>query len=311
MRVVFMGTPGVAVPVLSALLDGGFRVVGVYTRPDRRAGRGKLLVAPETKRFALERGLDVFQPASLRKSREARQGLASLAPDAIIVAAYGLFLPSDFLELPRLGCLNVHPSLLPRYRGPSPVASAILNGDEVTGVTIMRLDEGMDTGPILLQEETPVGAEETAEALTERLFRRGAGLIVDVLQKLERGDVGPTPQDGSDATVTRRLSKEDGEIDWGDDALRITRQVRAYHPWPGAYTRWRGKALKIVEASPADSRPNGAPTSEVVALPEGVGVVTGDGILVLRGVQLEGRRVVDAAEFVQGYPEFIGSRLGK
>ena len=173
LRTVFMGTPRFAVPVLSALLDAGHEVAGVYCQPDRPASRGRRLLAPPVKAYAAERGLPVFQPASLRRDREARRQLASIAPDLIVVAAYGQLLPADILAIPRLDCLNVHPSLLPRYRGASPVASAILDGAAVTGVTVMKVDEGMDTGPIVASRETRIGPRETAEELTERLFRHG------------------------------------------------------------------------------------------------------------------------------------------
>ena len=187
LRLVFMGTPEFAVPALGVLQDAGHDVVGVYTQPDRRSGRGRRLTAPPVKEFAEGRGLPVFQPASLREDAEARQRIAELAPDAIIVAAYGLFLPEDTLAVPRLGCLNIHPSLLPRHRGPSPVATAILEGDEATGVTIMLLDEGMDTGPILAQREARIGANETCDRLTTRLFDMGASLLVKTLKEWSAG----------------------------------------------------------------------------------------------------------------------------
>ena len=308
-----MGTPAFAVPVLSALLDAGHEVVGVYTQPDRPTGRGKRVVPTEVKKFALEQGLPVFQPASLRRDAPARQLLAALSPDLIVVAAYGLFLPADTLELPRLGCLNVHPSLLPKYRGPSPVASAILSGDAVTGVTIMQIDEGMDSGPIVAQRETPIGPDETTQDLTTRLFEIGSALLVEVLPRWERGELQARPQDHSRATVTSRLSKEDGAIDWSRSAERIAREVRAYHPWPGSSTRWMGRMLKIVEASPLSSEAE-APTSpgRVVPLPNGgVGIGTGEGVLEVRRLQLEGRRAHSAREFVAGHRDLVGSTVGE
>ena len=308
LKIVFMGTPGFAVPVLSALLDAGHDVVGLYTRPDRPAGRGRRLAPPEVKRFALERKIPVFQPYSLRRDETARQELAGLSPDVIIVAAYGLFLPFEVLEMPPLRCLNVHPSLLPRHRGPSPVATAVLEGDEATGVTIMQLDEGMDTGPIVAQRKTPMGPEETAEELTVRLFQMGAELLVDTLPAWAGGDVQVRPQDDSQATVTKRLSRADGEIDWGHPAALIARQVRAYYPWPGSFTYWQGRLLKIIEASALG--PNSDALGQVVSLDTGgLGVATGEGILELRRVQLEGRRPVSAAELLAGHPGLVGSLL--
>ena len=308
LKIVFMGTPGFAVPVLSALLDAGHDVVGLYTRPDRPAGRGRHLATPEVKRFALERKIPVFQPSSLRRDETARQELAGLSPDVIIVAAYGLFLPVEVLEMPPLRCLNVHPSLLPRHRGPSPVATAVLEGDEATGVTIMQLDEGMDTGPIVAQRKTPMGPEETAEELTVRLFQMGAELLVDTLPAWAGGEVQVRPQDDFQATVTKRLSRADGEIDWGHPADFIARQVRAYYPWPGSFTCWQGRLLKIIEASALG--PNSDALGQVVSLDTGgLGVATGEGILELRRVQLEGRRPVSAAELLAGHPGLVGSLL--
>ncbi|MCH7786656.1 MAG: methionyl-tRNA formyltransferase [Chloroflexi bacterium] len=312
LKVVFMGTPVFSVPVLTALVDEGHRIVGVYTRRDRPTGRGKRLTAPPVKLAALERGLPVFQPSSLRRDEKARQEMASLSPDVVVVAAYGLFLPPDTLSLPRLGCLNIHPSLLPRYRGSSPVVAAVLSGDAVTGVTVMKLDEGMDSGPLLAQRETPIGPDETAEALTMRLFELGSDLLIEVLPKWERGEIQAQPQDESMVSVTSRLSKEDGEIDWNRPAAYIARQVRAYYPWPGTFTHWRGATLKIVEAT-AIAPEAGTPASagQVVLLAEGgVGIGTGEGILELRRVQLEGRGAVSAREFVQGHRDFPDSQVG-
>ena len=306
-----MGTPEFAVPVLSALVDEGHNLVGVYTQPDRPTGRGKRLAAPPVKRFAIERGLRVFQPQSL-KADVTQQELISLSLDVVVVAAYRLFLPSKILSAPRWGCLNIHPSLLPRYRGPSPVAGAILNSDAVTGVTVMKIDEGMDSGPIVAQRETPIGDQETAEELTARLFEEGAALLVEVLPSWTEGDVQPAPQDESQATVTSRLSKEYGDINWTSDAETIARQVRAYRPWPGTYTRWDGKLLKITEAvASQETAPDTPATGLVTSLADrGVGAVTGHGILELRSLQLEGRREAAAADFVLGHSDFVGSILG-
>ena len=306
-----MGTPSFAVPALSALLDAEHEVVGVYTQPDRPAGRGKRSAPPAVKTFAMTRGLPVYQPASLRRDEKARERIASLSPDVIVVAAYGLFLPADTLRLPPLGGLNVHPSLLPRYRGPSPVASAILNGDTTTGVTIMKLCEGMDSGPIVAQRETPIGPNETAQELTTRLFQVGAGLLVEMLPGWSRGETEALPQEESQATVTSLLSRSDGEIDWTRPAAYIARQVLAYDPWPGSFTHWRGRLLKIIEASATQERTSHpASPGEVAALSDGVGIGTGDGILEVQLLQLEGRRSVGARDFVVGHRNFVGSVLG-
>ena len=304
-----MGTPGFAAPVLSGLLDAGHEVAGVFTRPDRRAGRGRRLLAPEMKSFAAEQGLPVLQPPSLR-GEEARRTLAALSPELIVVAAYGLLLPPAVLDIPPLHCLNIHPSLLPRHRGPSPVAAAIMEGDEETGATVMRLDEGMDTGPIVAQRRTRIGREETGEALTARLFQMGADLLVDVLPSWAGREIEARPQDETLATVTPRLSREDGEIDWSLPAERTARQVRAYQPWPGAYTTWEGRSLKVIEATATEAG-GVEEAGRMVSLGRGrMGVATGEGVLELRQVQLEGRSAVDAAGFLAGHPGAVGSVLG-
>ena len=309
---VFMGTPAFALLVLDALLEGGYQVVGVYTRPDRGAGRGRRTAASPVKVLALERGLSVFEPASLRRDAADRARMADLRPDVVVVAAYGLFLPAETLKLPALGCLNVHPSLLPRHRGPSPVPSAILAGDQDTGVTLILLDEGMDTGPIVAQRSTPIGERETTEALTDRLFRMGADLLLGTLPGWANGDVESRPQDDSRATSTRLLERADGEIDWSRPVLDIWRQVRAMHPWPGTFTRWQGRTLKIIEARPGDATKaaGDAPGLVVAADASPVGVVTGDGVLKIERLQMEGRRPVRADEFLRGYRDFLGSHLG-
>ena len=307
-----MGTPAFSVPVLAALMKAGHRVVGVYTRPDRPTGRGRPMVAPEVKRHAQDSGLAVFQPASLRRDPAATDELRSLSADVLVVAAYGLFLPKAAFAGPALGALNVHPSLLPKYRGPSPVASAILGGDDATGVTIIQIDEGMDSGPIVAQRESAIGRDETAEDLTLRLFQEGGRLVSEVLPRWARGEIEAQAQDEGAATTTSRFKREDGRIDWSDPAAEIVLQVRAFHPWPGSHTSWRGRSLKIVAATrwEGSERPLAAP-GEVVSLADGgVGAGTGLGLLQLRRVQLESRRVVDVLEFVQGHPDFVGSRLG-
>ena len=244
LRLVFMGTPGFAVPALAALLNAGHDVVGVFTQPDRRSGRGRRLSAPPVKEFAESRDLAVFQPSSLREDADARQRISDLAPDAIVVAAYGLFLPGETLAVPQLGCLNIHPSLLPLHRGPSPVATSILEGDETTGVTIMLLDEGMDTGPILSQSEARIGDDEPCDQLTARLFDVGANLLVKTLEEWSADSIEPTPQDDAKATITRRLQRSDGRIDWNDTAESIARRVRAFTPWPGTLRHGRAMPSK-------------------------------------------------------------------
>lgn len=311
MRVVYMGTPAFAIPPLEELLAEGYEVVGVYTQPDRPSGRGRSLEAPPVKTYALEQGLDVLQPTSLR-SAEAHDRLAALAPDVIAIAAYGRILPEEVVNVPPAGCVNVHPSLLPRHRGPSPVAFTILEGDETAGVSIMLLDQGTDSGPVIAQVEEVIHPDDTTESLTHRLFRRGAKLLVERLPGYLRGEVVPQPQDDARSTYARRLTKEDGEIQWGLPAETLWRQARAYHPWPGSYTRWNGRLLKTLETVPLLEGGAGTP-GRVVELgrdaPAPVGVATGEGVLGLKRVQLEGRRAVDAADFLKGHEGFAGSVL--
>jgi len=303
-----MGTPAFAIPVLTALLDAGHEVVGVYTQPDRPGGRGKSMLAPAVKCAAQRFGLPVFQQGSLRPDHVYAQ-MVGLGAHVFVVAAYGSILPPKTLGVPPLGCLNVHPSLLPKYRGPSPVSSAILNGDPRTGVTIIRLDEGMDTGPIVAVRGTHIGVRENAEELTARLFELGASLLVDVLPAWAEGRIEPKGQDRSFVTMTKILSKEDGEIDWRLSAEMIARQVRAHYPWPGSFTRMRGKLLKIIEADAVHAK--AATPGRVVSLPDaGVGITTGDGILAVLRLQLEGRNVSYVSEFLSGYPDVIGESVG-
>ena len=309
LRVIFMGTPAFTIPALDALLDANCDIIGVYTQPDRRSGRGRRFTAPPVKQAAAERGLPVFQPSSLRRDEDARLHIASLVPDLIVVVAYGLFLPEDTLAVPPLGALNIHPSLLPRHRGPSPVATAILEGDSSAGVTVMQLDEGMDSGPVIAQRETTIAADETAEDLTARLFNMGAELLADTIYPWRNGEIAPAPQSEADATVTRLLKREDGAIDWTQSAEQIARQIRAYRPWPGSFTHWRGRQLKVHEAS-ALGAVEGTTPGTVFEPPEGIAVATGGGALLLRRVQVEGRQATDISDFVRGYRDFVGSLLG-
>ena len=315
MRLVFMGTPAFAVSVLAGLTgptnSNGCEVAGVYTPPDRPAGRGRQAQASPVKEFALKHGLTVYQPASLR-SAEAQAELAALEPDAIIVAAYGKLLPSPVLELAPLGCLNIHPSLLPRYRGPSPVATAILEGDQVTGVTLMLLNERMDTGPLIAQTKYPLNGDETADGLTEILFGLGGELLHESLPHWQSGELQALPQDDSLATVTRKLERADGLADWTLTAEELERRARAFTPWPGLFTDWNGSGVKLVEVRVLPTDSDGEDKGMVVATGDSAApaaVVTAQGLLGLNTIQLEGRRAVAVGDFLQGAPGFIGSRL--
>ena len=310
LRIVFMGTPDFAVPTLDALLSRGHDVAGVFTQPDRPAGRGRKLRPSPVKALAVQRNLPVYQPTSLRSDQEASARIVDLQPDAIVVAAYGLFLPSVVLETPRYGCLNIHPSLLPKHRGPSPVISAILKGDKMTGVTIMLLDEGMDTGPVLAQEKTQIGDEETADALTHRLFDLGAELLVDTLDGWVQGEITPSSQDHEKATITRMLKREDGHLEWGESSDALERRIRAFTPWPGTFTSWGGRTLKVMRGKSAPSDCKATPGTVCTVEGDRVMVATGSGFLELLEVQLEGRGKMEAATFARGQRGFVGCVLG-
>ncbi len=311
-RVVFMGTPEFALPALERLAAGPDPVVAVYTQPDRPAGRGRLVAQPPVKRWALAHAIPVFAPASFRRP-EAVEELRALRPDVVVVAAYGKLLPQTVLDVPPKGTLNIHPSLLPRYRGASPVAAAILAGDRLTGVTIILLDAGMDSGPILAQREEPVAPGDTTESLTRRLAAAGAGLLMETLPRWLAGALRPVPQDHAKATLCPRIAKEDGEIDWGRSAEEIERRIRAFYPWPGSSTCWRGMGLKLVRGRPlaTDGGPPG--TVYLVDAEAGKGkalaIACGRGTLLVEELQPEGKRVMKAQEFLAGYRAMVGERL--
>jgi methionyl-tRNA formyltransferase len=310
LRIVFMGTPAFAVPALEQLLLNHYQVVAVYTQPDKPAGRGRTMISSPVKEAALNWQLPVVQPARL-KTAEALEQLAGFHPDLIIVAAFGQLLPQSVLDIPAYGCVNIHPSLLPKFRGASPVAAAILSGDEFTGVSIMLLDAGMDTGPVLVQAAVPVAAQDDTGSLTYKLSVVGAHLLQEALNGWLRRELSPRTQNGAEATYSALVAKEEGEIDWNMPAVEIWRRVRAYNPWPMCYTKWRGKQLKIIEAAPSPA--TGVPEAgKVVSLDNNgtaAGVTTGDGVLGVLQVQLEGKKAMSAAEFLRGQRDFIGAVL--
>jgi methionyl-tRNA formyltransferase len=305
-----MGTPEFAVPSLEHLVLSQHQVVAVYTQPDKLVGRGRHLAPPPVKRAALTLNLPVEQPLSLKKAEVVEQ-LAGFHPDVIVVVAFGQILPPPVLDLPPFGCINIHPSLLPRFRGASPVTAAILAGDDFTGVSIMLLDRGLDTGPVLASAQVPIAGSDTTGSLTAKLSLTAAGLLQEVLVPWSRGELVPQPQNEAEVTYSSQISKEEGEIDWHLPAVDIWQRVRAFQPWPGCYTRWQGKRLEIIEAVPVlGESTRGA--GEVVAMGEAeaaFGVHTGDGILGVVKVQLEGKRAMTAAEFLRGQRKFIGAIL--
>lgn len=309
LRAVFMGTPHFSVPALDILASNpAVDLVAVYTPPDRRRGRGRAMEPSPVKVRAQELEIPVCQPATLRNP-DATGELSALNPEIIVVVAYGRLLPAGVLDIPRFGCLNLHPSLLPRHRGPSPVPGAILSGDETTGVTLMLLDEGMDSGPIIAQRARSISPEDDAETLTTELFREGAALLDATLPDWVAGDVDARPQDDVQATYTLKMERADGLADWGKPAEFLWRQQRAYKPWPGLYTFWNGRELKLLEVSPL---PEGRAEPGTVVRAEGeqLAVGTGQGLLAIHRLQLEGRRPASADDFVRGYPDFVGARLG-
>jgi len=309
LRIVFMGSPQFAVPSLEQLVINKFDIVAVYTQPDRPAGRGRGLAVSPVKTAALKWGIPVMQPETVN-SPEALAELAALKPDVIVVCAFGQILPQALLDIPPRQCLNVHFSLLPRHRGASPVAAAILAGDDFSGVSVQLVRFKLDTGPVLAAASVPILPADNTGSLTDKLSIVGAHLLQEALTGWQRGDIKPLPQDESHANYVGRVKKEDGEIDWHLSAEEIWRRVRAYNPWPGAYTYWKGRQLKINGAgvlAGGDSKEAG----RVVAIPEqgGIGVNTGDGLLVLQNVQFAGKKAMPAAEFILGQRDFIGSQL--
>ncbi len=310
MRAIFMGTPEFAVPSLLGLAGvPGIELVGVVTRIDQPTGRGKTLTPPPVKVAASVHGWHVLQPGSLRRA-PAQAVLAELSPELIVVAAFGQILPQSVLDMPRYGCLNVHASLLPKYRGASPIAAAILAGEAETGNTIMLMEAGLDTGPILTQARLPISADDTTATLTERLAVQGADLLARTIPEWLSGALHPTAQDETQATSTRLIRKEDSAIDWLQPAEVISRQVRAYTPWPGTVTLWRGQMLKVVAAHVAMDGPVAKPGTVVTWGRAMVGIACGEGtMLALDMIQLPGKRALPAMDVVRGHPSLVGAVL--
>ena len=312
MRIVFFGSPTEAATSLESLISAGHDIAAVYSRPDNRAGRGRTETPTPVKAFALERNLPVFTPKGLRNNVEEQLRLVEANAEVFVVVAYGRILPPELLQIPPMGVVNVHPSLLPLYRGPSPVVSVILDGESQTGVTVMLLDEGMDTGPILAQSPpVQLSGDEKGADLQGRLFKEGVSMLPGVLKGLEDGSITPTPQNDALATITGLIERSDGEIDWLTSSERIARMARAYDPWPGTFTSWSGKGLKILDARVANE-----PSADSIEPGKGVKVDgrllvgAGSGSLEIGRVQLEGRQAVAADDFLRGQPEFEGATLG-
>jgi methionyl-tRNA formyltransferase len=314
MRIVFCGTPEFAVPSLRKLLaNPEFAIEAVVTQPDRPRGRGQRVSASPVKEVAAEAGVRIYQPESM-KSEAAREFLVEIKPDAAVIIAYGQIIPRRLLEIPRLGWMNLHASLLPKYRGAAPIAWAIINGESKTGVTTMRLDPGLDTGPILMQREIEIGSDETAPELAKRMAEVGAPLVVESLVKLDGGEIAPVPQDSAKASYAPILTKEHGRIDWSQTAGEIYNRVRGLAPWPGAFTTFRGKLCHVwgrpTDAA-KDTSAGGQGPGSLRVNSAAIDVVCGKGTrLQLEAVQVEGRKRVSAREFVNGARIKSGESLG-
>ena len=312
MRIVFMGTPDFAVGTLEALVTSGHQVEGVFTQPDKPVGRKQELRPTAVKAAADKIGLPVYQPARIRNP-ENLEILKKLDPEVIVVVAYGQLIPQSILELPEYGCLNVHASLLPAYRGAAPIQWAVLNGEKTSGVTIMQMDAGLDTGDMLSQTEITLDPQETGGSLFERLSRAGAGLLVETLPKLQAGELHPRKQPEESTTAyARMIEKKDGIIDWNRTARQIDCQIRGLNPWPSAFTGLEGRQLKIWRASVSGEPDSKKPCGTVLgAEAGGIRVQTGEGILILEEIQLEGRKRMTAADFLRGRRFAAGeTRLG-
>jgi len=305
-RIVFFGTPSFALPTLRNLLEEPDEVVGVVTQPDREKGRGRKMVISPIKELALRHGLTLLQPEKA-KEEAFQEAVRGLQPDLFVVVAYGQILPKPVLNIPKYGAVNVHASLLPGYRGAAPIAWAILKGEKVTGVTTMVMDEGMDTGDILLQTEVPIGDEVTCEILHDRLASLGAHLLSKTLEKMKAGNIRPIPQDHSKATYAPPLKKEDGHIDWRKGAAEIDRHVRAFHPWPGAFTTWGDRLLKIHRGERRERTPAGKPGEVVWVGSDFIEVEAGKDSYLIEEVQLEGRKKMTIREFLSGHSISVGT----
>jgi methionyl-tRNA formyltransferase len=308
MKIIFAGTPEFALPVLQVLLDGSHELVAVYTRPDRPSGRGQRLTESPVKRLASRFAIPVCQPGTLR-DRDAQAAVDAFRADLMIVVAYGLILPPAVLTMPRLGCINVHASLLPRWRGAAPIQRAILAGDRETGVCLMQMEAGLDTGPVLASAACPIEPDDTGGRLHDRLSVMGAQLLKENLDRYARGELDPREQDDSQASYADKLEKAEAMIDWTMSAEQIARQVRAFNPWPVAETRYSGRQLRIWEARPVSISTQHPPGMVLGAGKSGIDVACGVGALRILSVQLAGARQVSSIDFINAHP-LAGVRFG-
>lgn len=310
MKLVFCGTPQFAVPTLLALIDAGHEIALVLTQPDRPGGRGMQLLAPPVKQMAEAAGLEIFQPEKIKNNDELRARLIAIAPDAIIVVAYGRIIPKWMLDLPRFGNINLHGSLLPKHRGAAPIQWAIARGETVTGVTTMRLDEGLDTGDMLLRREVPIGSSETAEDLYPKLSQIGAEVMIQTLIGIESGSITPKRQDHTAASLAPILTRDDGRIDFSLSAKQIYDRWRGFQPWPGAWTTLDGKKLLVSRLTPAHVAATALPGEVQIEQGQLFAACAQDTWIALEEIQLEGKKRMPAADFLRGYPLKSGDRLG-
>ncbi len=308
MKIVYMGTPQFAVAPLHALAKAGHDIVAVVTRIDKPAGRGRAMAEPAVKAAARELGIAVVQPKRVREASSI-ETLRRIMPDAVVVAAYGQILPKEILTLPRYGCINIHASLLPKGRGAAPINWAIIRGEAETGVTIMQMDEGMDTGGILMQDRLPVDPRDTAGTMMKKLSELGAKMIVEVLPLVETGKLAPVPQDDHGATMAPLLTKQDGLVDWNRPAYEIHNRVRGLSPWPGAFTFLEGRLVKLIETEVVDG--SGDPGTIYLPGKDLFAVGTGSGLVRVITVQPEGKRPMSAAEFLRGHRNVVGKKFEK
>lgn len=308
MRIVFMGTPEFAVPSLEALLKSDDQVVGIVTQPDRPKGRGQILTPSPIKLIAQRENIPLLQPLKM-KAPEFLEALAGWKPDLIAVTAFGRILPSVILKMPPMGCVNVHGSLLPKYRGAAPVQWAVINGERETGITTMLMDEGMDTGAMLLQESLPISPDDTAGTLAPRLAAIGGRLLVETIRQLKAGTITPIPQDHSLATMAPILKKEDGLIDWTMSAGQLFNRVRGLSPWPGAYAFLGGERWMIWKTSPQSVDKHGAPGTIIGVTKQAIQVATGEGVLEMTEVQPANSKRLTVAQFLAGHQVVVGQRF--
>jgi methionyl-tRNA formyltransferase len=311
LRIVFAGTPDFAAASLKALFETHHNVIAVYTQPDRPAGRGRKLTPSPVKKLALEQGVEVFQPLSL-KDADAQQELATLEPDLMIVAAYGLLLPRVVLDTPRLGCINVHASLLPRWRGAAPIHRALLAGDSETGITIMQMDVGLDTGDMLLKATCPILSDDNSGVLHDRLAALGASTLLQSLTLMQEGSIRPEAQDNDQACYAHKLEKQEGNIDWKLSADYLARQVRGLSPWPVAFTQLAGTTLRIWQAESLQDQSDAAPGTVIAADKDGISIACGQGVLRITRLQLPGGTPLNSADIMNSRRDTfsLGTRLG-